>query len=103
MGSKWSDTRAGSHSAQRRYGDLWCCHSCKAFVQLWPVLPCARTGSSARRDARQLPQSCQLAVPAGYILLIDYTNGRDWVTLLPRNAGEEWTALSTSTTDDRPT
>jgi hypothetical protein len=50
------------------------------------------------------PQRATVAavVPAGYVLLIDYTNGRDWVTLPPRHPGEEWTALSTHPTDDRP-
>jgi hypothetical protein len=41
-------------------------------------------------------------VPAGYILLIDYTNGRDWVTLPTRRPGDQWTALSTDVGDDRP-
>jgi hypothetical protein len=50
------------------------------------------------------PQRATIAAvaPAGYILLIDYTNGRDWVTLPARRPGEEWTALSTAVTDDRP-
>jgi hypothetical protein len=50
------------------------------------------------------PQRATVAavVPAGYVLLIDYTNGRDWVTLRPRHPGEQWTALSTRPTDDRP-
>jgi hypothetical protein len=52
-----------------------------------------------------VPQRATVAavIPAGYILLIDYSNGRDWVSLPPRRAGEEWSALSTEATDDRPT
>lgn len=42
------------------------------------------------------------AAPTGYVLLINYTNGTDWVTLLTRRPGEEWTALATDITDDRP-
>ncbi|MBB4741756.1 hypothetical protein BJY16_005215 [Actinoplanes octamycinicus] len=34
---------------------------------------------------------------------MDYTNGRDWVTLPPRQPGEEWTGLASRPTDDRPT
>lgn len=50
------------------------------------------------------PQRATIAAvnPAGYILLIDHTNGRDWVDFPGRRRGEDWTALSTRTTDDRP-
>src|SRR3954447_14327664 len=42
-------------------------------------------------------------LPAGYILLIDYSNGRDWVTLHGGQPGEDWTSLATEVTDGRPT
>lgn len=37
--------------------------------------------------------------PAGYILLINYTNGTDKVTLHGGQPAEEWTALATDVTD----
>jgi hypothetical protein len=48
------------------------------------------------------PQRATIAAvnPAGYILLIDYTNGRDWVDLPGRE--QDWTTLSTRTADERP-
>jgi hypothetical protein len=51
-----------------------------------------------------VPQRATIAAvaPAGYILLIDYSNGRDWVSLPTRQPGDDWTALSTRVTDDRP-
>ncbi|MDT4991083.1 MAG: hypothetical protein QOH97_975 [Actinoplanes sp.] len=50
------------------------------------------------------PQRATIAAvnPVGYILLIDYTNGRDWVDLPGRRQSENWTALSTSADDNRP-
>lgn len=50
------------------------------------------------------PQRATIAAvnPAGYILLIDYTNGRDWVDFPGRRRGKDWTALSTHATDERP-
>jgi hypothetical protein len=48
------------------------------------------------------PQRATIAAvnPAGYILLIDYTNGRDWVDLPGRE--QDWTNLSTRAADERP-
>jgi hypothetical protein len=69
----------------------------------WPAVRRALTYSRPRPNwFLGAPQRATIAAvnPTGYILLIDYTNGRDWVDLPGRS--QDWTALSPRAADERP-